>query len=497
MLFNSYIFIFLFLPVTLIIFFAIGSRGNHQIANSWLVVSSLFFYGWWNPVYLFLIIISILFNYFIGIFLCKKSKHQNKISVNNRLLLTTGIVINLGLLVFFKYANFIVGTSNDWLGTAFNHHQIILPLALSFFTFQQIAFLVDANRGETSEYNFIHYCLFVVFFPQLIAGPIVHHRDIIPQFKNEAIYKVNLNNLAVGITIFTIGLFKKVVFADGIATYATPVFSAAFQGIAPSFLEAWCGALSYTMQLYFDFSGYSDMAIGLGWMFGIKLPMNFFSPYKSVNIIEFWSRWHMTLSQFLRDYLYIPLGGNRKGILRRYINLMITMLLGGLWHGSSWMFVFWGGLHGFYLIINHLWRAMQKTQGRDKSGSTILGTTMARCLTIFAVVVGWVFFRAEDLNSAKLIINGMFGINGFKLGILLDSVWKGYIWIIVLSCIVLLLPNSLQLLSRFNPALSDNIESPFRFYWKPNFVWGITIAVMFSLAILSFSQVMEFIYFQF
>ena len=312
MLFNSYIFIFVFLPVVLIGFHWIGKQGRHRIAIAWLVGVSLFFYGWWNPAYLGLILFSILFNYSVGVLLGGRARQLHK-----KPILIFGVTINLLLLGYFKYANFFVDNFNNVIGSDIVLDHIILPLAISFFTFQQIAYLVDAWNGETHEYNFLHYCLFVTFFPQLIAGPIVHHKEILPQFASNNIYSLYSTNIAVGFTIFVFGLFKKVVLADGAGLYATPIFLSADAGIQLTFFEAWGGALAYSFQLYFDFSGYSDMAVGLARMFGIMLPFNFNSPYKAASIIEFWKRWHMTLSRFLKEYLYIPLGGNRKGEVRR------------------------------------------------------------------------------------------------------------------------------------------------------------------------------------
>jgi len=410
MLFNSIEFIFVFLPVVLLVFYMIGGYGNHRVAISWLVAASLFFYGWWNPAYLGLILASILFNYAMGAAL---------VSGNGRphapYLLTVGVACNLAVLAYFKYANFFVENLNILSSSSYHLETIILPLAISFFTFQQITFLVDASRGETREYNFLHYSLFVTFFPQLIAGPIVHHREMLPQFAKDSIYRVNQSNLAIGIAIFLLGLFKKVVLADGVAAYATPVFAAAESGEVITFFEAWAGALAYTFQLYFDFSGYSDMAIGIARMFNIRLPLNFNSPYKAVNIIEFWRRWHMTLSRFLRDYLYFPLGGNRKGPSRRYVNLMVTMLLGGLWHGAGWTFVAWGFMHGLFLVVNHAWHRLRRFFGSEPGSLGFPGRCVAWLVTFLSVVVSWVMFRAESFDSATAILQGMVGMNGFVL----------------------------------------------------------------------------------
>ena len=392
-------------------------------------------------------------------------------------ILVAGIAANLGLLGYYKYANFFVDNLNALLGNNLILETIILPLAISFFTFQQIAYLVDAYRGETHEYSFLHYALFVTFFPQLIAGPIVHHHEMLPQFARSTIYRLKAEHLAVGLTIFTLGLFKKVVLADGVAVYATPVFNAAEAGTALTFFEAWGGALAYTFQLYFDFSGYSDMAIGLARMFGIRLPLNFNSPYKATSIIDFWRRWHITLSRFLRDYLYIPLGGSRKGEARRLTNLLITMLLGGLWHGAGWTFVLWGGLHGCYLVVNNIWRKWRASRGHLHS--TPVGRFFAWLLTMLAVIVAWVPFRAEGMGAIQIMLSAMFGLQGISL----PTAWNGHLglfetgiksvgfifsgafnnslanwnrgiyWLASLFSISIFLPNTQQFMYRYRPAL--------------------------------------------
>ncbi len=488
MLFNSHIFIFLFLPVTLIVFFAIGKRGHHKIAISWLVGASLFFYGWWNPAYLGLILGSMLFNYAIGVALSNHGRESSKTG-----LLVFGIAANLGVLGYFKYANFFVNNLNSAIGTDFHLETIILPLAISFFTFQQITYLVDSYKRETQEPDFLRYCLFVTFFPQLIAGPIVHHKEMIPQYAKDRIYSPNQEYLATGVTIFIIGLFKKVVLADGIAAYATPVFNAAEVGTALTFFEAWIGALAYTFQLYFDFSGYSDMAIGLGRMFGIRLPLNFNSPYKAKNIIEFWRCWHMTLSRFLKDYLYIPLGGNRKGTVRRYTNIMITMLLGGLWHGAGWTFVVWGALHGLYLLINHGWHALRRSLGHDLKRTSRFGRGTAQIVTFTAIVIGWVFFRAETFDGSINILSAMFGGNGISFdGMFLNNVLAdpllGIGMILVLFLIAWYAPNSAEYV----------LGGPRNtFVWKPTFKHAVLIATMFCVSFFHVKGYSEFLYFQF
>jgi len=539
MLFNSYLFIFLFLPITLLVFFSIGSRGHHRIAIAWLIAASLFFYGWWNPAYLGLILASILFNYAVGVALANQhaqtlvsqSTQPNSTQLNfnsTKLLLAFGVFVNLFLLGYFKYANFFVDNFNSLTSSTYHLQTIILPLAISFFTFQQITYLVDAYKGETREYNFLHYCLFVTFFPQLIAGPIVHHREMLPQFAKDVIYKLNHEHLAVGITIFFLGLFKKVVLADSVAIYATPVFEAAEQGLRLGFFEAWGGALAYTFQLYFDFSGYSDMAIGIARMFGIRLPLNFHSPYKAVNIIEFWRRWHITLSRFLRDYLYIPLGGNRKGTIRRYINLMITMLLGGLWHGAGWTFVVWGALHGVYLMINHAWQALRIALGQDITRSSWWGRGLSQLITFTAVVIAWVFFRAESFSGAINVLQAMAGMNGIPLphflinylghfgfwllieqgyftdGAFMNNLfaapWSGVYWLFFSLLLTWYAPNTQQFMSRYQPAFDIYRGEAWQYsglQWQPTRAWAASTAMIAALAILSLTRVSEFLYFQF
>jgi len=497
LLFNSYAFIFAFLPLTLLGFFYLGGRVNHRVAIAWLVGMSLFFYGWWNPAYLGLILFSMLFNYSMGTFLCRK--HTNKLQ------LSFGIVVNIALLAYYKYANFFVDNFNSVTGYSYNLEQIILPLAISFFTFQQIAYLVDAYRKETKEYNFLHYCLFVTFFPQLLAGPIVHHREMMSQFAKESNFHFKPKAMEVGLTMFALGLFKKVIIADGIALYATPVFDAAANGTVLTFMDAWIGTLAYTFQLYFDFSAYSDMAVGVALMFGIRLPVNFNSPYKATNIIAFWRRWHITLSTFLRDYLYFPLGGNRRGGGRRYANLMITMVLGGLWHGAGWTFVIWGALHGFYLVINHCWHFLHRMLGGDIQKSTLLGRVLSRALTFLAVAVAWVFFRADDFGTATSILNSMFITQHDSLSVTHlfhgDDMTIILVWFLALPLIVWFLPN-LQEWTRFRADTQKQTTAPLQYLmdkieFQPTRLWAMFTAAVAVVAILGLTRVSEFLYFQF
>ncbi|MGE3936590.1 MAG: MBOAT family protein, partial [Rhodospirillaceae bacterium] len=338
MLFNSLEFIFLFLPVTLVGWFAIGRVAGPRAAILWLIAASFVFYAWWNVRFIALLAVSIGVNFWIG----SRLSADATPGPSRRMLLLLGIGFNLAILGYFKYANFFVDNIQAVTGASFAWEPVLLPIAISFFTFQKIAFLADAYWGRARAYDFAHFSLFVMFFPQLIAGPIVHHREIIPQIEAKRTIRFSLDDFAAGLTIFAIGLAKKVVVADHCGEWASRLFAAADNGLDPGFFDAWIGALSYTLQIYFDFSAYSDMAVGLARMFGFRMPINFDSPYKAASIIDFWRRWHMTLSRFLRDYLYIPLGGSRRGRARQYLNILVTMFLSGLWHGAGWTFVLWG-----------------------------------------------------------------------------------------------------------------------------------------------------------
>ena len=528
MLFNAYEFLFLFLPLTLAGYFWVARRG-HEPAIVWLVLASLFFYAWWRPVYLVLLLVSMLANFGLGSLL--DQAHRQGRQHAGKAWLIAGVVFNLGLLGYFKYANFTVSSLNALAGTDFHLDTIILPLAISFFTFQQIAYLVDAHQGQAREYRFAHYALFVTFFPQLIAGPIVHHRDMLPQFMQPGALTPRAQNMAIGLSIFALGLFKKTVLADGVAQYATPVFDAAAAGDTLSFFQAWGGALAYTLQLYFDFSGYSDMAIGAARMFGIVLPVNFHSPYKATNIIEFWRRWHMTLSAFLRDYLYIALGGNRAGRLMRYRNLMLTMLLGGLWHGAGWTFVAWGALHGLYLCINHAWRHTTTRLFPQGLLPVPLAKALSWLVTFVAVVIGWVFFRAGSFDAAVSVLQGMAGLNGIALpnaiAARLDAVWPvlaslgfgtylgggaqfvfTWLWIAALLPVALILPNTQQIMRHTVPGMhlhtgraEDELQPAPRLAdklaWRNTTGWAIGIGLLAAIAVLAMTRISEFLYFQF
>ena len=523
MLFNSYTFIFLFVPFTLVAFFALA-RKSHGLAAAWLVAASQFFYGWWNPAYVTLLVASIAVNYSIGLALVRG--RAQPAATRNKAMIWFGVCANLALLGYYKYANFFLATLDSVAGTSWTLGTIILPLGISFFTFTQIAFLVDAYRGEVKECNFLHYSLFVTYFPHLIAGPILHHKEMMPQFAQPGMYAVNCRCIAVGLTVFFVGLCKKSVLADGVAPYVPMIFNAAGRGQELTLLEAWAGMLSYTMQLYFDFSGYSDMAIGASLLFGVTLPLNFHSPYKSVNIFEFWRRWHMTLSRFLRGYVYAPLTRSCKKGLCLHVNLFVTMLLAGIWHGAGWTFVIFGALQGAYMIVNHGWRQLRRATGANLGRSTRLGRALACLVTFISFVVSLAFFRSENLDTAVTILKGMAGFNGWALPVAgfyelgpLGSYLKALgvpfrelpsrevldpdaiMWLVALSCIVFLLPNTQQIMGKFQPTLNaylgDKLRVPAWAQWRPDRTWAVLGGCLAIAGVINITKVSPFLYFQF
>ena len=480
MFFNSYEFIFAFLPITFLLYFLLNQKDYNRLAKVVLISSSLFFYSWQTLIYLPLILSSMIFNYTIGTALSRRA---------NRVLLTFGIASNLSLLGYFKYRDFFIENVNLLFHTNGELLHLALPLAISFFTFQQISYLIDSYRGETKEYDFLNYALFVTFFPQLIAGPIVHHKEMMPQFADTKNRYINYQNIVMGIFIFSIGLFKKVVIADKFALWANTGFDTA---TTLNLLEAWATSLSYTFELYFDFSGYTDMAIGLALLFNIKLPVNFNSPYKAVNIQDFWRRWHITLSRFLRDYIYIPLGGNRKGELRTYSNLIITFLLGGLWHGAGWTFVFWGFLHGMALVIHKVW---------SRYGVKLYGW-IGWFITFNFINIAWIFFRAKEWEDAIKVLKGMFSINHIVLPTFLESKLtflhqyhigfgnylvniqgktETYLWIIITLIVLLYFKNSIERVERL----------------QLNYRTALFASGAFILSIIYLNRASEFLYFNF
>jgi len=389
MLFSSYEYLIYFLPLSLAAFFLLERRA--RLAVGALVVASLLFYAWWDPRYLPLILGSIGFNFAVGRALHRRWRH-------GKALLAAGIAANLVLLGVFKYADFALGNLARVTGLALVLPHIVLPLGISFFTFTQIAYLVDVYRGRAKEPSLLNYALFVSFFPHLLAGPILHHSEMMPQFASRSNKEPQPYHLAAGLFLLSIGLVKKVCIADPLA----PVVAAGFDHPeALSALGAWVAVLAYTLQIYFDFSGYTDMALGAARMFNIQMPVNFDSPYHSSGIREFWRRWHMTLSRFLREYLYIPLGGNRHGDARTAVNVLATFLLGGLWHGAAWTFVVWGALHGLALLCERAW---------ERTGLR-LPRSVAWAMTFLFVMTAWVFFRSSSLASAATMLGAMLGTN--------------------------------------------------------------------------------------
>jgi alginate O-acetyltransferase complex protein AlgI len=495
MLFSSYTFLFQFLPAT-VLAFAAARRHSPRAGILVLAGASLFFYGAWRPVYLLLLIASIAVNFMLGLWM--------KNPLLRRAIGTFGVALNLAALCYFKYTGFILEAVSALSGLPLPLSGIILPLGISFFTFQQIAYLVDIMRGARIERDIISYTLFVSFFPHLIAGPLVHHAEMIPQFKRGRTGRSAVL-AARGLAIFAAGLFKKVVIADNLVQFVSPVFTHLDAGGSVTTPWAWLATIAYTLQIYFDFSGYSDMAIGLALLFGIRLPVNFRSPYQATSVVEFWRRWHVTLSRFLRDYLYIPLGGNRLGEQRRYTNLMVTMLLGGLWHGAGWNFLIWGGLHGLYLSINHLWREWRG----EASGLTAKGVSWA--ITFFAVVIAWVFFRARTIAGAWLMLGSLFGFEGgsstytppgiLRLMDLPVLVGKDRLLLVGLGAIALallialFLPNVSMIFGyreyRHSPEKSAFVR------WRPNAAWALFTALALSSSLFGMWQRLEFLYFQF
>ena len=512
MLFNSSIFILAFLPVTLALFFAVG-RFSPNAAAALLGLASLVFYGAWNVQYVPLLLGSICVNFLLSQLLGDTKRRPG----TRRAVFTGAIAANLALLGYFKYANFFLNSWASVTGASLSPWSIVLPLGISFYTFTQIAFLADTYKNQVQEKNFAHYLLFVTYFPHLIAGPILHHSEMMPQFRKRAIYRPDWENIAIGVSVFIFGLAKKTLVADAIAPVARAVFGSADFGERIEFLRAWGGALAYAMQIYFDFSGYCDMAIGISILFGVRLPLNFNSPYKATSIVDFWRRWHMTLSRFLRDYLYIPLGGSRRSRPRRYVNLMITMLLGGLWHGAAWTYVAWGGLHGFYLVVNHAWDYLRRRIAPNARPAGRVLRALSVVVTFAAVTAAWVLFRASSFASALRILGGMAGLNGIDLPARAGHVKAlaarlgmapvsqtpyisntAILGLTVLLAICWLAPNAYQIMGAKNPALTA-VEAGTKWTWRPSLGWAVGLGILGAVAftgILS-GPPSEFLYFQF
>lgn len=535
MLFNSLSFIFVFLPLCLLLYYA-AVRVSLRLAEGVLVAFSLLFYGWWNKFFLVLLLGSIAFNYVFGLILLHnkdKPKRQN-------VFLWVSVVSNILLLFYFKYLYSLMA----WFDAIGFHipresNSVILPLGISFFTFTQIGYLVDCKAGLTKGGKLLDYMLFVTFFPHLIAGPILHHREMIPQFAAPETYRFKLSNFCVGLTLFIMGLFKKILVADTFAPLANNTFEHA-GGL--SLFTAWGGTLSYTAQLYFDFSGYSEMAVGLALLFGLRFPANFNSPYKAQSIIDYWQRWNMTLTRYLTLYVYNPLAlWNTRRLMGKgqiltsrtattfsgFTNMiafpmLVTMILAGIWHGAGSQFLVFGLLHATYLIVNHAWRTWGPKKSKDNP--RIIGAihVVGKVgLTMLAVVLAQIFFRATSLHNAFDLLQSLAGqhpfseegvriMPGFVETIMLDNQLH-FIepWLLRLefgSPLTLLLcfawifamPNALQLTAAYKPTLSNISVGPWkRVAWRPNIVWAFILAVMASLAILAVTGTTEFIYFQF
>lgn len=487
MLFNSYIFVLLFLPLVIVGYFGINHFRKYKLANLFLIGMSLWFYGYYSPKYLLVIGISVLGNYGVAFGINHLSDEQQKWK---KVLLILGIVANISSIFYFKYYDFFVSSLNAVAGTDFVLRQVVLPLGISFFTFQQVSYLVDTYKGQTKDYGFIEYALFVVYFPQLVAGPIVLHSEMIPQFRDENRRYVNYQNMSHGLYVFAVGLVKKVLIADTLSKAVTWGFGTID---SLSVLEAWIVILSYTLQLYFDFSGYCDMASGIACMMNIKLPQNFNSPYRSTSIRDFWTRWHMSLTRFLTTYIYIPLGGDRKGKVRTYVNIMIVFLVSGLWHGANWTFIVWGVIHGIFSCINRM------TQGVWERIPKVI-----RWFVNFVVInLTWTIFRADSLTQTmdmyrRLFAGGQQGMLQVReelaycfqlkeFAVLLPSSIGGIAISYFLMALILIVALLLSVFARNSSEITFEKTKRRAFATVALLVWGI-----FSL-----NGVSEFLYFGF
>ena len=543
MLFNSYEFIFVFLPVTLAGFFLLG-LSSRNLALGWLVVISIAFYAWWRPINVLIIAPSILVNFVLARWLLRLTADKTRAGLA-RLVLLLGIAFNVAFLGYFKYVNFLATAANDLIGTNFVLTQVVLPLGISFITFQKIAFLIDVHGRRIPSFTLRDYGLFVLFFPQLIAGPIVHYREMMPQFQ-QARCRWDKENIAVGLSLFGFGLFKKVVLADGISEYVSPIYETASAGSEVTLFPAWIAAIGFTLQIYFDFSGYSDMALGLARFFGVRLPANFDSPLKATNIIDFWLRWHITLTRFLTAYLYNPLvlwltrrrmvkrlpglGGRAPGV-GAFLQLLagptlLTMFVSGLWHGAGYLFILWGLLHGVYLSVNHAWRLFGPRNWSSKETYERFMRPTGFVLTFLSVVVAMVLFRSANTDAAKELLQGLVGLNGISLpqqflaqlgplkGLLQSFVTAStvmsaqefvfaMVWLGVLLLVALLFPNTLQLMARYEPALGVHPRpaAPFSLLrvldWTPTVPWAVVVSSLVVAAVLRIGGKSEFLYWQF
>jgi alginate O-acetyltransferase complex protein AlgI len=523
MLFNSSAFLFGFLPVCLVGFYGLAMV-NRGWAEIYLLLSSLVFYGWYNFQSVPLLVGSVIFNYCVG--------KRIRALVNQGLGTATewcsfGIFVNVALLIYFKYANFLLDNVNMALGTEFVFHQIILPLGISFYSFQRIAYLIDCARGEIKKSNFLEFSLFALFFPQLISGPIVLHNEICPQFERQRFIPGARYNLMVGVVIFTIGLFKKTVIADHAAYIANPLFDAASRGTAIDMLSGWLAALSFTVQLYFDFSGYSDMAIGLARMFGILLPLNFHSPLNATNITDYWRRWHMTLNRFMVSYFYQPLSLvlTRKAIgirLSRWptfivsvvVPAFITFVVIGVWHGAGWTFVLFGLMHATYVCTSEAWREFRRHRRRLLKASDkgiqldTLRRTFAHVTTLVCVLLANVMFRSDAVATAGAIYKGMFGLADTAPGAMPEVVRLEALIFVLLGCLIIsVMPNTQQFMRAYHPAVNwrqwrNVAPSLISLQWRPNIIGlasiGLLMAVVMTATLMEMSrEPAQFLYFRF
>ena len=490
MLFNSYIFIFVFLPITLLGYFGLNKINKHKLAKAFLCLMSLIFYGYFKPWYVLIIISSVIINYFA----CKIMRKMQQ-GWMKRTFLILLLLANIGILTYYKYFDFIILNINSLFKTSFNALNILLPLGISFFTFQQLSFVIDSYKNkENINYNFLDYALFVTFFPQLIAGPIVLHSEVIPQFENEKNHKFNFENFSKGIMAFAFGLAKKVLIADLFGR----VVDIGFADVGSlNTLTALITMLAYTIQIYFDFSGYCDMATGIALMFNVKLPMNFNSPYKATSVLDFWKRWHITLTRFFTQYVYIPLGGSRKGKIRTYINVFIIFLLSGIWHGANYTFIIWGIMHGIASIINRIFK-----DKIDKQNVVINWM-----ITFIFINITWVMFRANSIQDALVFYKKLLSFNFGNTAMLTDmiKVFK----FSEMTIVQLVIPKIYNFLISYKVIMqgffafcifavlnmkntNERIDN-----FKGSNLKAITTSVLLFLSVMSFTQVSTFLYFNF
>jgi D-alanyl-lipoteichoic acid acyltransferase DltB (MBOAT superfamily) len=513
MLFNSYVFLLAFLPVALVGYYGVAHLYGARAARIWLCLASFVFYGWWNPTLVLLLMGSIAFNYFLSRYLVGEDAEG---SSPQGTILTIGVAANLLLLFYYKYLFALFGFFHDLGWTTAVMGSVILPIGISFFTFTQIGYLVDCRQGLVRDRSLLNYALFVTFFPHLIAGPILHHREVMPQLANDDTYRLRAVNIAVGLTLFTVGLAKKVMLADSIAPWAESGF-ANLHDI--HLVQAWSVALAYSMQLYFDFSGYSDMAIGLGIMFAIRLPLNFNSPYKSLSIIDFWQRWHITLTRYLTLLVYNPLAlrvaryRQRAGLTMNRqaartpsgfasmiaFPTLATTLLAGVWHGAALQFLLFGALHGVFLSVNHVWRIFRGPFVFPKSlrAAVAYSVVWRVALTYCAVLLAQIVFRAKGVPDAALLVKGMLGFHGTEFPLPTQLVYHcGYV--LVLGIVAFGTPNVYQMLNSWSPALTGVGSMRWHWLaWRPTWLNAVGAGALLAVATLLFQRTTQFLYFQF